>query len=49
MSYMQQMTGFLASRWRVWLPPIVLTVLVFGVLVVLTEDTSIATFAYRLF
>ncbi len=40
---------FLSRRKRYWLLPMALTLLVLGVLVVLTEGSAVAPFIYTLF
>ena len=41
--------GFLWKKGYWWLLPIVLAILVFGVLLVLTETSSLAPFIYAIF
>jgi hypothetical protein len=41
--------GFLIVRKKFWLLPIILTLLLFGVLIVMTSGSAIAPFIYTLF
>ena len=41
--------GFLKTRKKYWLLPIIVTLLLFGVLIVLTSGSAIAPFIYTLF
>ena len=43
------MLTFLKTRWRVWLPPVVLTVVIFVGVIVLTKGKTAMPFLYRLF
>jgi Family of unknown function (DUF5989) len=45
----REFVRFLARRKRYWLLPMALTVLVLGILVVLTEGSAVAPFIYTLF
>ncbi len=46
---LKEIWGFLKVRKKFWLLPIILTLLLFGVLVVLTSGTAVAPFIYTLF
>jgi hypothetical protein len=45
----REFVRFLARRKRYWLLPMALTLLVLGILVVLTEGSAVAPFIYTLF
>jgi len=49
MSILAELWVFLRSRKKLWLLPIVLTMLLFGVLLVLTQGSAVAPFIYTLF
>ena len=49
MEFVKDIWGFLKSRKKYWLLPIIVTLLLFGVLIVLTSGTAIAPFIYTLF
>lgn len=49
MDVLKDLWGFLKERKKYWLLPIILTLLLFGVLIVLTSGTAIAPFIYTLF
>ncbi|GAB6177691.1 DUF5989 family protein [Desulfobaculum senezii] len=49
MEFLRDLWGFLVVRKKFWLLPIILTLLVFGVLIVLTSGTAIAPFIYTVF
>lgn len=49
MEFLKDLWGFLNERKKYWLLPIILTLLVFGVLIVLTSGTAIAPFIYTMF
>lgn len=46
---LSRIAAFLAARWRVWLPPLAITVIVFLVVVFLTKGRTAMPFLYRLF
>ena len=46
---LKDLWGFLKERKKFWLMPIILTLLLFGALIVLTSGTAIAPFVYTLF
>jgi hypothetical protein len=49
MDFLMDLWGFLKERKKFWLLPIILTLLLFGVLIVFTSGTAIAPFIYTLF
>jgi len=49
MDFLKDLWGFLRERKKYWLVPIILTLLLFGVLIVLTSGSAIAPFIYTLF
>ncbi len=49
MEFAKDLWGFLKVRKKYWLLPIILTLLLFGVLIVLTSGSAIAPFIYTLF
>ena len=49
MDLLKDLWGFLRARKKFWLLPIILTLLLFGVLIVMTSGTAIAPFIYTLF
>lgn len=49
MEFLQDIWGFLRVRKKFWLMPIILTLLIFGVLIVLTSGSAVAPFIYTLF
>jgi hypothetical protein len=49
MDFLIDLWGFLKERKKFWLLPIILTLLLFGVLIVFTSGTAIAPFIYTLF
>ena len=49
MDIFKDLWGFLKVRKKFWLLPVILTLLLFGVLIVLTSGTAIAPFIYTLF
>ena len=49
MDTIKDLWGFLKSRKKFWLLPIIITLLLFGVLIVLTSGSAIAPFIYTLF
>ena len=49
MEFAKDIRGFLKTRKKYWLLPIIVTLLLFGVLIVLTSGTAIAPFIYTLF
>jgi hypothetical protein len=49
MAFLSELLAFLLSRKKYWLIPIVVTLVVFGGLVVLTKGSALAPFIYTLF
>ncbi len=49
MDFFKDLWGFLKVRKKFWLLPIILTLLLFGTLVVLTSGTAVAPFIYTIF
>ena len=49
MEFAKDLWGFLKVRKKYWLLPIILTLLLFGILIVLTSGSAIAPFIYTLF
>ena len=49
MEFLFDLWGFLKTRKKFWLMPIILVLLLFGVLIVLSSGTAIAPFIYTLF
>ncbi len=49
MEFIKDFWGFLKVRKKFWLLPIIVTLLLFGLLIVLTSGSAIAPFIYTLF
>lgn len=49
MGFMHDMWGFMKTRKKFWLLPIILTLLIFGALLVLSSGSAVAPFIYTLF
>jgi hypothetical protein len=49
MDFLRDLWDFLKVRKKFWLLPIILTLLMFGALIVLTSGTAVAPFIYTLF
>jgi len=49
MNFLTDLWGFLKVRKKFWLLPIILTLLLFGALIVLTSGTAVAPFIYTIF
>ena len=49
MDIFKDLWGFIKTRKKFWLLPIILTLLLVGVLIVLTSGSAIAPFIYTLF
>ena len=47
--FLREFWAFLRARKKFWLLPLVLTMLVFGVLLLLAEGSAVAPFIYTLF
>jgi hypothetical protein len=49
MDFLKDLWGFLRTRKKYWLLPIIVILLLLGILIVLTSGTAIAPFIYTLF
>lgn len=49
MDFLKDLWGFLKMRKKFWLLPIILTLMLFGALIVLTGGSAIAPFIYTIF
>ncbi len=49
MEFLKELWAFLRVRKKLWLAPIIIFLVLFGVLIVLTEGSAIAPFIYTLF
>ncbi len=49
MSFLGDLWGFLRTRKKFWLLPLILVLLLFGALIVFTGGSAIAPFIYTLF
>ncbi len=49
MEILKDLWGFLRIRKKFWMLPIILTLLLFGALIVMTSGSAIAPFIYTLF
>lgn len=49
MEFIKDLWTYIKERKKFWLIPIILTLLIFGVLIVLTSGTAIAPFIYTIF
>ena len=49
MEFIRDFIGFILTRKKYWLVPLILILLVFGVLIVLTSGSAIAPFIYTIF
>ncbi len=49
MDFLKDLWGFLTTRKKFWLLPIILFLLLFGVLIVMTGGSAIAPFIYAVF
>jgi hypothetical protein len=49
MDFLRDLWKFLKVRKKFWLLPIILTLLLFGALIVLTSGTAVAPFIYTIF
>ena len=49
MEFLSDLWGFLKSRKKFWMLPIIITLFIFGALIVLTSGSAIAPFIYTLF
>jgi hypothetical protein len=48
-SFLKELWGFLKTRKKWWLLPIILILLILGILIIFTEGSAIAPFVYTLF
>jgi len=49
MDFLKDLWGFLKVRKKFWMLPIILTLLLFGALIVLTSGSAVAPFIYTIF
>jgi hypothetical protein len=49
MEFLSDLFGFLKERKKYWLLPIILTLILFGALIVFTSGSAIAPFIYTIF
>jgi hypothetical protein len=49
LSFVQELWAFLRVRKKMWMLPIIVLALVFGVLVILTKGSAVAPFIYTIF
>ena len=49
MDFLTDLWGFLKERKKFWLLPLILTLLLFGALIILTSGSAISPFIYTLF
>jgi hypothetical protein len=49
MEFLQDLWGFIKTRKKFWLLPIIVSLLLFGALIVFTSGSAIAPFIYTLF
>ena len=49
MDFLRDLWGFMKTRKKYWLIPIIIILLLFGLLIVLTSGSAIAPFIYTLF
>jgi hypothetical protein len=49
MEFIKDLWMYLKERKKIWLIPIIITLLLFGILIVLTSGTAIAPFIYTIF
>ncbi|GAB7082068.1 DUF5989 family protein [Megalodesulfovibrio paquesii] len=49
MDFIKDLWAFMKVRKKFWLLPLIVTLLLFGVLVVMTAGTSVAPFIYTIF
>jgi Family of unknown function (DUF5989) len=48
-SFLQEFWAFLRSRKKYWLLPVIITMAIFGGLIVLSQGSAVAPFIYTLF
>lgn len=49
MEFLKELWGFLKTRKKFWLLPLIIVLLIFGILIVLTSGSAIAPFIYTFF
>ncbi len=49
MDFLIDLWGFMKTRKKYWLLPIIITLLLFGTLIIMTSGSAIAPFIYTLF
>jgi len=49
MSFLKEFFEFLLVRKKYWLYPILITLLIFGVLIILSQGSALAPFIYTIF
>jgi Family of unknown function (DUF5989) len=49
MDFLKDLWGFMRERKKYWLLPIILTLILFGGLILMTSGTAVAPFIYTLF
>ena len=49
MAFLREIWRYMGTRKKFWLAPILLTLLLFGVLLILAQSTAVAPFIYTLF
>ncbi|AGW13557.1 MAG: DUF5989 family protein [Desulfovibrio sp.] len=49
MDFVKDLWAFMKVRKKFWLLPLIVTLLLFGVLIVLTSGTAVAPFIYTIF
>jgi len=49
MSFLKELWGFLRTRKKWWLLPIIITLALLGLLIIFTEGSAVAPFVYTLF
>lgn len=49
MDFLKDLWDYLQIRKKFWLAPMIITLLLFGVLIVMTSGTAVAPFIYTLF
>ena len=49
MAFLREMWRYVGARKKFWLVPILLTLMLFGVLLILAQSTAVAPFIYTLF
>jgi len=49
MKFLKELLGFLSTRKKYWLLPIIIVLLLFGGLIILSQGTAVAPFIYTIF